>query len=355
MNGGSRVATGIKQIAKLANVSISTVSHVLNASAPIGSEVQERVLGIARETGYLAKRRRKASISLLSTVLLVGTKKAFPKSDRNFVAWTMLNAFRKECQSRGIRLIPQIEEENEINPDNIVEAVAKHRPQGIAVMQDDRQCLIDMLYKLPSASVILSGQDQSMRVDTVAPSNRFGAKLATDHLLELGHKKIALLTWGNRRVAKQRTEGFLDAFRQAGLDVPVSDIIDVGDYQQDVVEINFSKWLSEHNGPSPYSAFFCSADNVALGAMKALQTHGYSVPNDVSIMGFDNALFGELSSPSLSTIHVPMEEIGHVALNLLEEALTLPDSERSARRVELGCRLILRNSTGIPNSSFSKS
>ena len=221
-------------------------------------------------------------------------------------------------------------------------------------MQDDRQCLIDMLYKLPSAAVILSGQDQSMRVDTVAPSNRFGAKLATDHLLQLGHKRIALLTWGNRRVAKQRMEGFLDAYRQAGLEAPLSDIIDVGDYQQDVVEENFSRWLSEHKGPAPYSAFFCSADNVALGAMKALQNLGYSIPNDVSVMGFDNALFGELSSPSLSTIHVPMEEIGHVALNLLEEALTLPDGERSARRVELGCRLILRNSTAAPNPAYSE-
>ncbi|SDQ12477.1 LacI family DNA-binding transcriptional regulator [Pseudovibrio sp. Tun.PSC04-5.I4] len=342
------MATGIKQIAELANVSISTVSHVLNASAPISSQVQERVLSVARETGYLAKRRRKASISLLSTVLLVGTKKAFPKSDRNFVAWTMLNAFRKECQSRGIRLIPHIEEDEQIDPANVSRAVMKHRPQGIAVMQDDKQELIDVLAKLPCSSVILSGQDPSMRVDTVTPSNRYGAKLAVDHLLKLGHRNIGHLTWGRRRVGRQRTEGYLDALRLAGLETHPEMVIDVGDYQQDVVEDNMGKWLREHDGIAPYTAFFCSADNVALGAINALQNTGYNVPKDVSVTGFDNALFGELSNPPLTTMHVPMEEIGHVALNLLEEALTLPDGERSARRVELGCRLVERGSTAPP-------
>ena len=88
--------------------------------------------------GYLAKRRRKAAVALLPTVLLAASDATFPKSDRNYVSWTMLNAFRQECRARSIRLIPHIDKGEKIIPESLVKAIEKHRPQGVAIMQDDR-------------------------------------------------------------------------------------------------------------------------------------------------------------------------------------------------------------------------
>ncbi len=339
----------ISDIAELASVSPSTVSHVLNGTAPIGQAVSERVLSAARETGYLARRRRKAALSLLPTVLLAGCSASFPKSDRNIVAWTMLNAFKQECRTRCIRLISHVDPGDKLDPLLLEKAIEKHQPKGVAIVQDDRNELIDAIHHLSPAFVILSGQDPTMRVDTVSPGNRFAAQMATDYLFQLGHKQIAHVTFGERRTLTRRKDGFVDAYRASGIPMPDGAIINVGDYRPEIVEESMTGWLERQNGVLPYTAFFCAADNVAIGVMNALERWGARIPQDVSVLGFDNAEFGERHSTALSTVHVPFEEVGHVALGLLEEAQTLPKNQRSARRVELGCRIVVRNSTAAPS------
>lgn len=335
----------ITDIADQAGVAPSTVSHVLNGTAQISREVSERILAVARETGYLAKRRRKAAVALLPTVLLAASEANFPKSDRNYVSWTMLNAFRQECRARSIRLIPHIDKGDRIRPEGLVAAIAKHQPQGVAIMQADGTDLIDAVHHLDPSIVILSGQDPSMRVDTVSPGNRFAAQLAMDYLFRLGHRRIAHVTYGTRLVGQYRKQGFLHAYQESPHRMPPGAVIDVGTFESDVVAQNMANWLETQPRPLPFTAFFCAADNVAIGVMTALREAGIKVPEDASILGFDNIEAGKRQSPALSTVHVPMEEIGHVALNLLEEARTLPKNERSARRVELGCRIVVRGST----------
>lgn len=341
----------IRDIASRAGVAPSTVSHVLNGTAPISHEVAQAVLKAARETGYLAKRRRKAAVALLPTVVLAACDATFPKSDRNYVAWTMLNSFRSECRQRSIRLIPHIDPGNQISIDKLLQTVSAHQPQGIAIMQDDRPDLIDALYSLDPSVVILSGQDPTMRVDTVSPGNRFASFMATNYLFKLGHRNVAHVTYGTRLIGQHRKFGFLDAYRESGHRMLPGAVIDVGDFRSEVVAQNMSNWLIGQGKGQPFTAFFCSADNVALGVMEALQNAGMNVPGDVSVLGFDDVQRSQTCKPPLSTIHVPMAEIGHVALNLLEEARTLPRNERSARRVELGCRIVVRGSTAGPRKA----
>ncbi len=339
---------GIKQIAKIANVSISTVSHVFNSTAPISREVQDRVLKAAQETGYLDKRLRRTSVSLLSTVLTVASEATLPNSDRNFVAWNMLNAFRRECRARGIRVIPHIEQGDSIDPQRVLHSVAKHNPHGVAVIQDERDELISALCGLELGTVILSGLDPLMRVDTVAPSNRFGAQLAVRYLMELGHRSIAHITWGRRHVPQQRAFGYSDVHRQMNCSVPEGAIIDAGSYLPETVETFMDDWLRNAPRPLPFTAFFCGADNVAVGLLRSLRKSGLHVPDDVSVVGFDDAPFSEMEEPPLTTVHIPMEEIGRVALNLLEKSAITPRSTRISRRVDLGCALIVRRSTAPP-------
>lgn len=342
----------ISDIAKAADVAPSTVSHVLNGTAPISPEIQARILAIAREGGYLAKRRRKAAVALLPTVLLAACEATYPKSACNFVSWSMLNAFRAECQARSIRLIPHVARGDRIIPKNLVAAIREHRPQGIAVAQDDRPELIDALQDLDTSVVILSGQDPSMRVDTVSVSNRFGAHKGMHYLFELGHQSIAFVTYGTRLVGQYRKTGFIEAYRDRGHPMPPGAIIDVDDFRPAVVETYMRGWLAKQGNNMPFTAFFCGADNVAIGVMNALRECGYRVPKDVSVLGFDNVAHGQTQNPPLSTMHVPMDEIGRTALNLLEEARATPLNDKIARRVELACRLIVRRSTTGPRSTI---
>ncbi len=348
-------AMRIQDIAEQAGVAPSTVSHVLNGTATISPEVAARVLHVAREGGYLAKRRRKAAVALLPTVLLAACDATYPKSDQNFVAWTMLNSFRAECTARSIRLIPYIEKGDKIDAANLVAAVEKHQPHGLAIMQEDRAELIDAVHALFPSTVILSGQDPSMRVDTVSVSNRFGAHKAMHYLFELGHRTIAHVTYGTRLIGQYRKQGYIEAYRDSPHSMPPGSIIDLGDFRPEVVQKNMRSWLEIQGSGMPYSAFFCAADNVALGVMAALDDVGLRVPQDVSVLGFDNVDRGRRYHPPLSTMHVPMEEIGQTALNLLEEARAIPRNDRIARRVELGCRLIVRGSTAGPRAKDAES
>jgi len=339
---------GIKQIAEMAGVAQSTVSHVLNGTAPISQEVQEKVLDAAKDTGYLDKRMRRASVSLLTTVLTVASEVTLPKSDRNFVAWNMLNAFRRECRSRGIRVVPHIEQSETIDPGNVISSIKKHNPRGVAVIQDERDELISVLGELDIGTVILSGHDPLMRVNTVAPGNRFWAQIAMRHRVDLGHKDIEHITWSGRHVAQQRSFGFSDALLQEVLAQSRESIIDTGSYHPETVEKYMDEWLSKVGRPLPFTAFFCGADNVAVGLLRSLQKAGLRVPEDVSVVGFDDAPFSEMEDPALTTVHIPMDEIGRVALNLLEDAAITPRSARIPKRVDLGCELIVRRSTAPP-------
>lgn len=345
---------GIKKIAELADVSASTVSHVLNGTASISHPVQERVLMIARETGYLERRMRRATVSLLSTVLTVASEETLPKSDSNIVAWSMMNTFRKECRARGVRVVPHIEAGSVLDVDNVMASIEKHKPHGVAIIQDERPELIDALAQARINAVILSGHDPTMRVNTISPSNRFGGELATQHLFSLGHRRIAHVTWGDRTVPQQRRFGFIDAHDKAGIAMMDGAILDAQDYHQDNVEAFMDDWIARQPDPLPFTAFFCGADNVAVGVIRSLQKAGLRVPEDVSVVGFDDAPFSDMVSPPLTTIHIPMDEVGRGALILLEQTSLTPENDRVARRVDIGCQLTIRDSTCPPRESVGE-
>ena len=108
--------TTLKDVAREANVSLSTASHAINGTAPLTTQVRERVLEAARALGYLENRRQKATIATLRVVLLAMTNDAAPQSDLNMVSWTMLNGFRRECERRGIRIVPYVSTTSRLDP-----------------------------------------------------------------------------------------------------------------------------------------------------------------------------------------------------------------------------------------------
>ena len=103
-------------------------------------------------------------------------------------------------------------------------------------------------------------------------------------------------------------------------------------------------WLSKHDGLGGVTAIFCAADNLALGVISALQEAKFILPDDVSVVGFDGVALGEFTSPTLTTVSVPLDYIGLAALNLLEQRIVAADAAMPANRLELGCRLTIRGS-----------
>ncbi|MBB4120621.1 LacI family DNA-binding transcriptional regulator [Martelella radicis] len=344
---------GMREVSERAGVAISTVSHVLNGTAPISDEVRERVLSAAREIGYLARRSARASVNAVNRVLLAVPEDALPDSDVNLVSWTILNALTRDCEMRGVRLVPHTLRRAD-SVDRVDAAARAAKADGIIVINDDRSALLDAIGRSGMPAVLINGEDPNMHIDSVTPGNRFAALKATRVIMDRGHRRIVHLTWAGRKTVERRLDGFLDAFRDRGLPLSDAIVVRAEGFEPQHGEEALTAWLEAHPDRDGATALFCAADNLAFGAMRALKRAGLSVPDDLSVMGFDGVALGELHSPPLTTVSIPLEQFGRAALDLLEARAKSGQMPRAAHRLELGCDVILRESVAAPASQPSQ-
>lgn len=344
---GSKVS--LRNVAERAGVALSTVSHVLNGTASISEPVRRKVLEAARDVGYLEKRRVRGAIATLGTVLLAVPEEALPSSDVNLVSWTILSALKREAERRGIRLVPHRLTADQ-PPALVVAAVAEAQADGVILLNDDREPLLAAIRGRGIPAVLINGEDPEMHVDSLTPGNRFAARQATRRLLALGHRRIMHLTWRGRKTIARRLDGFRDAMTEAGLGPEDAPVLIADGFTPGAGEEAVRAWLEAHPDRGGVTGLFCAADNLAFGAIRALRARGLSVPADMSVMGFDGVALGELHDPPLATVLVPLDEFGHEAIELLERRVSAGGASRAAHRLELGCRIVDRESVAAPNS-----
>lgn len=344
MNEGPGRKVGIKDIAERADVAMSTVSHVLNGTAPISPDVRARVLDAANALGYLAKRRQKAAIAVLRSVLLAVPSDTLPHNEYNLYSWTLLSTLMRECERRAIRVVPVEVDKPFVDGARLVEQGRSAEVDGILLLNEDRRELLQEIALAGIPAVLMNGEDHEMQIDSVTPGNRFAARYATNWLIGQGHRNIMHLTWEGRSTIRRRRDGFLDAFRTNGISLETAYVHHAEGYFPELGAAAMERWLEKHEGLGGVTAIFCAADNLALGAMNALRKAGFSMPDDISIVGFDGVALGEFTSPALTTVSVPLDQMGISALHLLEQRIVNAAARPPAHRLELGCRLTIRGS-----------
>ncbi|WP_137133189.1 LacI family DNA-binding transcriptional regulator [Rhizobium sp. FKY42] len=334
---------GIKDVSKEAGVALSTVSHVLNGTAPISAEVRIKVLEAARRLGYLAKRQQKGAIASLSTIYLAVPPGNLPHNDINLVSWTLLTALSRECERRGIKIVAH-NGSPELNAAEILAGAKAVNAEGIILVYDDNPKLLRPLAASNYAIVLLNGEDPTMSVDTVAPANRYAARLATQWLLSRGHRRILHLTWRGRSTIMRRLDGFHDAYMEQNLPLDLGRTIYADGYEPDHAREALRAFIARHGGLDGHTAVFCAADNLAIGALSELQAQGFQIPGDIAVVGFDGVAPGDLTVPSLTTVRVPLDSLAVATLKALEQRLSISGHDHPTQRIELGCRLIERDS-----------
>lgn len=340
---------GIKDVSKEAGVGLSTVSHVLNGTAPISQEVRARVLDAARRLGYLAKRQRKGSIASLATLYLAVPAANLPHNDMNLVSWTLLRALSQECERRGIRIVAH-NEAPDLDGSKIIAGAKAAGAEGIVLVYDDDPKLLHALAGSDIPVVLLNGEDPTMRVDTVVPANRYAARLATDWLLSRGHRRILHLTWQGRSTIMRRLNGFRDAYAERNLSPDLGEILYAQGYEPDHAKQAIRSFVEARGGLGGFTALFCAADNLAIGALAELHALGFNVPSDMAVVGFDGVVPSDLTVPSLTTVRVPLEALAASTIQALENRLSVFGLGHPTCRTELGCILLERESSG--NSIF---
>lgn len=300
----------IKEIAKRASVSAATVSHVINNTRYVSDEVRARVDAAVATLGYVPN-------AVARSLRMRGTQTLgmmIPNICNNFFA-ELVRAVEDECYRQGYSLILCNSEDDPAKQIAYLRILMSKRVDGLVVIstgRDDDLCGLLATTWLPL--VIVDREIEGVTADLVEVDHEHGGYLAARHLLDLGHRNIAAIAGpSDLVVSKQRIFGFERALREAG-------IPHRGDY---LVHANFTtqggyeavrRLLALAKRPT---AVFACNDLLALGAIHAMREARLKVPEDLSVVGFDDIALAAFVSPRLTTIRQPKQRIGELAAQLL--------------------------------------
>ncbi|HEY1626018.1 MAG TPA: LacI family DNA-binding transcriptional regulator [Streptosporangiaceae bacterium] len=324
----------IRQVADLAGVSIATVSRVLNGHADVSAQTRETVQRVMREHGYLGmSRSRVASTGRVGIAvpmvhppyfaeILGGAAEALYEQDRQVVLCPT-----RHSRSRELSLL-----------DRLADGEADG---AVLVLPEESGAELGALAALGFPFVVVDPRiEVPDGISVVCAAHSSGAAQATEHLLGLGHRRIGVISGPRDWLASQeRLRGHFAALAGHGT-LPDSTYIRHANFR---VDGGREAALDLLDLPDPPTAIFAFSDSMAIGAMQAAAGRGVRVPEDLSVVGFDDTLEASVTVPALTTVRQPLAELGRTAVSLL---LRQVENRRlEPLRVELETRLVIRNST----------
>ncbi|MFA9377783.1 MAG: LacI family DNA-binding transcriptional regulator [Lachnotalea sp.] len=303
----------IRHISNQTGYSSATVSNALNRKKGVNKETSLKIFQVAKEMGYIKEK------PITKIKLVIYKRNGMIIEDSPFFS-LMVDGFEKECRESGCEMVLCYVDRRSLDFEEQVKWLINDTTtavvlMGTEMMEDDFNSFKGA--KCPFLTLDYWNCDMSF--DGVAINNTDSAKMATEYLLNKGHKKIGYIRGKSRILAfRSRAVGFKVAMNKHGIEVENKYIFTInttidGAYK-DMLEIL-------KNQPELPTAFFADNDMIALGAMKALQESGYSIPEDVSIIGFDDIPFCEISSPRLTSLRVPKQEMGQIAVRRIMDMI----------------------------------
>ncbi|WP_413803718.1 LacI family DNA-binding transcriptional regulator [Streptomyces iranensis] len=327
--------TTIADIAQAAGVSAPTVSKVLNGRQGVSSATRERVTELLREHGYAPRRSGGRLTGVIELVL--------SELDSPWSA-SLIQAMEAAVYAEGLALVL-----SRLRPgkaDEWLDHIASRNPDGVVfgVVETTAEQR-DRLRELMVPFVVIDPEgNQKARVPTVGLTHWRGAHAATEHLVTLGHRRIATIGGPLRLLcSRARADGFRAAAAAAGLDVPPEFVVHT--------EFGYEPGRDAAAGllalPTPPTAIFAASDEQALGVYEAARRKGLRVPDDVSVVGFNDAPIASWASPPLTTVREPIEDVAGQAVLLLGRLMA---GRTAGPGVELATELVVRESTAAPST-----
>ncbi|PMH44960.1 transcriptional repressor PurR [Vibrio sp. 10N.286.49.B3] len=325
----------IKDVARLAGVSTTTVSHVINKTRFVAEATQEKVNKAVDELNYAPSAvARSLKCNTTRTIGMLVTQST------NLFFSEVIDGVESYCYRQGYTLIlcntGGIYEKQR----DYIRMLAEKRVDGILVMCSDfteelRQ-MLDRHADIPK--VIMDWGPDSSQADKIIDNSEEGGYLATKYLLDRGHTDIACLSGHfDKAACKERIHGFKRALDEANIAINEDWLLE-GNFECDTAVLMADKILAMEKRPT---AVFCFNDTMALGLMSRLQQAGLHIPNDISIIGYDNIELAEYFSPPLTTVHQPKRRVGKTAFEILLERIK--DKEHDKRIFEMHPEVIERN------------
>lgn len=326
----------IATIAERAGVSVPTVSKVLNGRTDVAEATRTRVEEMLRQVGY---QRRRNTTSLVPMVDLVFHELGSP--------WAMelIRGVEDAARAEGVEVVLSECGAGRRPRQEWIDSVLNRRPAGVIMvfsdLDHDQRAQLDAR-QLPYVVVDPVGEDDGT-LASVGSGNFSGGRLATNHLIELGHRRIGAISGPpDTLCARARMHGYTDALRTAGLEEDVA-LVRAGQFTSDSGYACGRDLLAMPDRPT---AIFAGSDLQALGVIRAAREFGLEVPADLSVVGYDNLPLAEWVWPALTTVEQPLADMAAQATRMV---LQLSRGEAPpVRRMDLAVRLIARDTTQPP-------
>ncbi|MGL4192140.1 MAG: substrate-binding domain-containing protein [Vibrio sp.] len=326
----------MKDIARLAGVSTSTVSHVINQSRFVSDEIAERVNNAAQQLNYAPSAlARSLKMNCTKTIGMLVTTSTNPFFGE------VVKGVERSCYQQGYNLILCNTEGDQQRMQASINALLQKRVDGLLLMcssvEGER---LEMFERYPDIPVVVMDWGPMLFAsDKIQDNSLQGGYMATKYLMECGHRTIGCVTGPLvRHQAQMRYEGYKRALTDAGITINPDWIVEAdfectGGYQA------FEKLCQR--GTLPSALFVCN-DMMAMGVIQAAHHRGMQIPDDLSLIGYDDIHIAKFMSPALTTIHQPKYRLGQAAIDTLLHRLQNPHA--APQVVQLEPTLVERSS-----------
>ncbi|MCZ0982745.1 LacI family DNA-binding transcriptional regulator [Streptomyces diastatochromogenes] len=325
----------LAEVAQQAGVSLSTVSKVLNGRQDVSPATRVRVEQLLEEHAYRRTTRATREAPLVELV--------FHELDS---VWSMelIRGVENLAKAHHASVVLTESGTRHAPAPDWIEGVLQRRPIGVVLVFSSLPDAVKRQLDARSIPFVIvdPAGDPEPDVPSVGSANWSGGVVATRHLIDLGHRRIGIITGPEDMLCSlARLDGYRSALSMAGLDHDAA-LVRFGDFH---VEGGYARAMELLRGPERPTAIFAGSDMQALGVMEAARVCGLRVPEDLSVVGYDDVMIARWSSPPLTTVHQPLREMGEEAVQML---LRLRAGEPSVTRMELATSLVVRKSTAPP-------
>lgn len=305
----------MKDVAKLAGVSIITVSRVINSPELVKESTRQKIKRIMEETGFVPNQTAKALVNNQTRTIHIMIPESHDISDPFIM--TLVSGIASQLSKEYYSFLIRRDWEFPYRCDGVI-------IMGLTLGQDQ-----EIKQRLPHTPCVLFGQTE-VELDWVDIDNRLGGYLATKYLIEQGHRQIGFLKIDEpKRFTIDRYDGYCDALAEAGIALDESLICTVKNSEED----SFNRSLTFLQ-QKPMTAIFASNDATALGVLRAARKCARKVPEDLSVVGYDGLFLDQIADPRLTTIHQPIFDVGEQLARQMVKRIEHPEQKWLQRLVK---------------------
>jgi DNA-binding LacI/PurR family transcriptional regulator len=337
-------AVSIRDVARRAGVSIATVSRSVNRFPTVDPELSRRVLRAIDELGYLPNTQARALVSgrsrMLGLIVSEITNPFFPE---------LIQEFENLAVAQGYEVLIGSTNYEPARTESLIRRMLQRNVDGVAVMTFGiEEDLVEKLVEREFPLVFVDAGPDLPNIRVLKVDYGEGIRQAVQHLAALGHRAIAFISGPLRlRSAVSRRDAFLGSMAELGLKVPAGNIVE-GNHTMEGGIASMEQLTALRELPT---AVLCSNDMTAIGALHALYKTTHRVPQEISVIGFDDIHLVQFMLPPLTTVQMSCKDLAAAAVEALRAGIERDHPKASKKDWEIPTRLIIRQSTAFPRGT----